>query len=234
MTDAIRRRRDRIGVCRTARWGQYESVTFADVRRPVLPLITTIPCRALDIGAGTGRDAAALAAMGHQVVAVEPVVAFRDRAARLHPSTRIEWVDDSLSDLAKLSGKGHFDLVLLTAVWMHLDPEQRQRGMTRVSGLLRGGGRGADASAGFLRSPRRDLDLARAFQGQLRGAGRCENSYRTVISTLRFRGSATSSSVGTTGSRSPRPAMVMRSRGMPSWTRSLRTRSARRRDSASL
>ena len=78
--------------------------------------------------------------MGHQVVAVEPVVAFRDRAARLHPSTRIEWVDDSLPDLAKLSGRGPFDLVLLTAVWMHLDPEQRQRGMTRVSGLLRGGG----------------------------------------------------------------------------------------------
>src|SRR5215470_17201361 len=91
--------------------GQYESVTFVDVHARVLHLIPTIPCRALDVGAGTGRDAAVLAAMGHQVVAVEPVVAFRDRAARLHPSPRIEWVDDLLPDLAKLSGKGPFDLV---------------------------------------------------------------------------------------------------------------------------
>ncbi len=119
---------------------QYESVTFADVHRPVLHLIPTVPGFVLDIGAGTGRDAAALAAMGHSVVAVEPVPAFRDRGATLHPSTRIEWLDDSLPDLASVSGTRRFDLILLTAVWMHLDPEQRQRGMRRISGLVRGWG----------------------------------------------------------------------------------------------
>jgi hypothetical protein len=39
---------------------------------------------------GTGRDAAALAAMGRRMVAVERTIAFRDRAALLHPSPRIE------------------------------------------------------------------------------------------------------------------------------------------------
>ena len=119
---------------------QYESVSFADVHRPVLHLLPTVPCRVLDIGAGTGRDAAALASMGHQVLAVEPSVAFRERAANLHPSARIEWVDDTLPDLARIPVEAVFDLVMLTAVWMHLDLEQRQRSMTRVSGLLRPGG----------------------------------------------------------------------------------------------
>jgi protein-L-isoaspartate O-methyltransferase len=35
----------------------------------------------LDIGSGTGRDAAGLAAMGHSVVAVEPTAELRIGAA---------------------------------------------------------------------------------------------------------------------------------------------------------
>ena len=69
---------------------------------PVLHLLPTVPSDVLDIGAGTGRDAAALAGMGHRVVAVEPTVALRDRAALLHPSPRIEWIEDYLPRLARL------------------------------------------------------------------------------------------------------------------------------------
>ena len=36
---------------------QYESRTFADVHKSILHLIPTTPCRVLDVGAGTGRDA---------------------------------------------------------------------------------------------------------------------------------------------------------------------------------
>jgi protein-L-isoaspartate O-methyltransferase len=57
---------------------RYESISFADCHRPVLHLIPRLPGRILDIGAGTGRDAAALAEMGHTVLAVEPTAAFRD------------------------------------------------------------------------------------------------------------------------------------------------------------
>ena len=60
---------------------QYESVRFVDVHGPVLHLFPTVPSDVLDIGAGTGRDAAALAGMGHRVVAAEPTAALRDRAA---------------------------------------------------------------------------------------------------------------------------------------------------------
>jgi SAM-dependent methyltransferase len=121
---------------------QYEGVSFADVHRDVLHLIPAIPGRVLDIGAGTGRDAAALAAVGHSVLAVEPTAAMRAHGAALHPSPRITWLDDSLPDLARLGPDmaASFDLVMLTAVWMHLDAAQRRRAMPRVAGLPRAGG----------------------------------------------------------------------------------------------
>jgi SAM-dependent methyltransferase len=53
----------------------------------------------------------------------------------------IEWLDDSLPDLAAVRArKEAFDLVMLTAVWMHLDEAQRQRAMPNVSALVRNGG----------------------------------------------------------------------------------------------
>ena len=120
---------------------QYESITFVEAHAPYLHLIPAAPARVLDIGAGTGRDAAALAEMGHQVVAAEPTAEMRAHAARLHTSPRIEWVDDSLPDLAVLTARGDtFDLVMMTAVWMHLDDDQRRRAMPSVARLVRPGG----------------------------------------------------------------------------------------------
>jgi hypothetical protein len=62
-------------------------------------------------------------------------------AMALHPSTRIEWLDDSLPDLALVRARGApFDLVMLTAVWMHLDAAQRRQAMPNVAALARPGG----------------------------------------------------------------------------------------------
>lgn len=120
---------------------QYDSVPFADLHRQVLHLIPSVPGLVLDIGSGTGRDAAAFAAMGHGVVAVEPTAELRMRAAALHPSSQIEWLDGSLPNLTCLNGRSEgFDVVMLTAVWMHLDKQQRQQAMPRVACLVRKGG----------------------------------------------------------------------------------------------
>jgi SAM-dependent methyltransferase len=120
---------------------QYESLSFADVHRHLLHLLPRPPAHVLDIGAGTGRDAAGLADLGHFVTAAEPTAALRLRAQQLHPSPRIEWIDDSLPDLLVLSSRGQtFDVVMLTAVWMHLDATERVRAMPTVAGLLRTGG----------------------------------------------------------------------------------------------
>src|SRR5690606_9625022 len=117
---------------------RYESVHFEDVHGDVLALLPQPPAQALDIGAGTGRDAAALAARGYQVTAVEPTPEFRAIGRRLHKDATIAWIDDALPDLAAV--EGGFDLILLSAVWMHLDAAQRAAAMVRVAGLLRGNG----------------------------------------------------------------------------------------------
>lgn len=118
--------------------GPYETITFEDVHADVLHLLPISPCRVLDIGAGTGRDAAALAERGHAVTAVEPTPELRNHSKAVHAAWPITWIDDSLPDLALVQGA--FDLVMLTGVWMHLDLGQRQRAMPRVAGLVAPGG----------------------------------------------------------------------------------------------
>lgn len=121
---------------------QYESVDFADIHRARLHLYPASPAAVLDIGAGTGRDAAALAALGHRVTAVEPTPELRAVAARLHPRAGIRWIADALPALPALSAEGEqYDLILLTAVWMHLTPAERPPAMGAVARLLAPGGR---------------------------------------------------------------------------------------------
>ncbi len=120
---------------------RYEGIPATHAHRAVLHLIPSAPSSVLDIGSGTGRDAAWLASGGHRVVAVEPTDVMRLRAMALHPSPRIEWLNDSLPDLALLRSRGErFDLVMLTAVWMHLDEGERRRAMPNLAALVRPAG----------------------------------------------------------------------------------------------
>jgi SAM-dependent methyltransferase len=100
------------------------------------------PGLACDIGAGSGRDANWLADRGWDVVAVEPSSEMRVLAeSRSHPN--VTWLDDSLPRLDKLRAFGHrFDLVLLSAVWMHLPPEKaaRERAFRILTELLKPAG----------------------------------------------------------------------------------------------
>jgi len=116
---------------------RYEGIDFAAKHGAVLPLLPAAPASAIDIGAGTGRDAAWLAERGYRVVAVEPTEAMRSRGIALHPTPAIEWIDDSLPALHRVvAQRRRFDLVMLTAVWMHLDAEERRIAMANVAALL--------------------------------------------------------------------------------------------------
>ncbi|MFJ8040100.1 class I SAM-dependent methyltransferase [Kitasatospora sp. NPDC096147] len=112
---------------------QYEEVGFEQLHGELLHLLPERPVRVLELGAGTGRDAAWLAARGHLVTAVEPVVELR-----VHERPGITWVVDELPGLASVAGE--FELVTAVAVWMHLDPAERRAAMRRVAGLLAPGG----------------------------------------------------------------------------------------------
>lgn len=99
------------------------------------------PGLACDIGAGTGRDADWLAEKGWEVIAVEPESNFRERAKEVaHPS--VVWLDDKLPELSKLRKLNRqFNLILISAVWMHIPGSKRERAFRILTNLLAPGGR---------------------------------------------------------------------------------------------
>lgn len=120
---------------------QYEAIPFVKRHEAELHLLPTAPSRILDIGAGTGVDAAWFAEQAHSVLAVEPTAEFLTAAMRLHPSPLIEWLDDTLPGLERVLSRGQrFDVVMLSAVWMHLDETERSAGMPKLASLLAPGG----------------------------------------------------------------------------------------------
>ncbi|MCA8900498.1 MAG: methyltransferase domain-containing protein [Hyphomonas sp.] len=121
---------------------RYEKRDPADVHAPWAEFMPRPPARILDIGAGTGRDAAWFARLGHSVLAVEPVDELRAGAAKLHPEPEITWLADSLPELTATRARNEtFDMILMHAVWMHLSEAERLVGMAHVASLLKPGGR---------------------------------------------------------------------------------------------
>ena len=116
---------------------QYQSLTFEQVHSHWLPHLDKITSLALDVGAGSGRDALALAELGWDVVAVEPAVELRRLSESATAHRSIQWVDDALPDLSEIRKLSYrFDLVLVSAVWMHLPPIHRERAFWILTELL--------------------------------------------------------------------------------------------------
>ncbi|WP_457492383.1 class I SAM-dependent methyltransferase [Tardiphaga sp. P5_C7] len=118
---------------------RFNAISSADLFKPVIDLMPLTRVRAVDIGAGTGRDAEWLASAGHTVWAVEPVREFR-QAGIATLQSGIEWIDDTLPELTNTKRLGGFDLVVLSAVWQHLDDAQRIVAMRSLAELTLPGG----------------------------------------------------------------------------------------------
>ena len=116
----------------------YEAVDFAHAYPFLVDRLQQGGLSIVDIGSGTGRDAGWLASHGHSVIAVEPSDGMRNLAERLHPQNGIVWVSGQLPKLEhqKLQD-GHFDLVLVNAVWMHVAPVNRAEALVRIGNLLK-------------------------------------------------------------------------------------------------
>ena len=96
---------------------------------------------ALDVGAGSGRDAAWLTSLGFDVIAAEPASWMRDCGQRLHSDVPIRWLNDRLPALDATHALGlSFDLILLSAVWQHVAPSDRPRAFRKLATLLKPGG----------------------------------------------------------------------------------------------
>lgn len=113
----------------------YEATSFEAVHEGVLDLLPPVGASVLDVGAGSGRDAAALAARGYMVTAVEPSAGLRQEALARHPGTGVCWIDDALPRLSKVDSR-QFDLILASAVWMHLAQKDRSPALGRLAGIL--------------------------------------------------------------------------------------------------
>ena len=118
----------------------YESISPEALFAPVAAFLPQAGESVVDIGAGTGRDAAWLGTRGCPVLAVEPVAAFREAGRALHPA--VAWFDDALPSLPRLAERGErFDVVMVTAVWHHVEPAHRDLAMARLRALVVPGGR---------------------------------------------------------------------------------------------
>jgi SAM-dependent methyltransferase len=134
---------------------QYLSKSFEEVHKSwsqFLPsIIKKSNSRILDLGAGSGRDAkylAELAAKTHnkenniQILAVEPAQDLSLVGQRTTQGLNVKWIDDSLPALSKVTQQEiSFDLILLSAVWMHIPPSDRARSIRKLANLLKPGGK---------------------------------------------------------------------------------------------
>jgi 2-polyprenyl-3-methyl-5-hydroxy-6-metoxy-1,4-benzoquinol methylase len=119
---------------------QYESGKFDEIHRSWLHHLPPTGASVVDIGSGSGRDACALCKRGFVVSAVEPSSDMIAEAKLLHRSSNIEWIQDHLPCLKRLvSSHRTFDLLLLSAVWMHLDAESRDVAMGTLPSLMNPG-----------------------------------------------------------------------------------------------
>ena len=111
---------------------------FEEVHRHVLHLIPADPARILDVGSGPGHDAATLAVRGHAVTAVEPTPELREGARALYRHLPIDWVDDSLPSLGRLTGArpSPFRFILVEGVWAHLTAPERRDALPVLARLL--------------------------------------------------------------------------------------------------
>lgn len=114
----------------------YEAIDIGLFYQGVMDLFLQTQSRIIDIGAGTGRDAAWLADWGHEVTAVEPVKKLSEAGKQLHEQQNIVWVDDSLPNLAKIPNENQFELVLLAGVWQHLNDGEREIAIRKISKII--------------------------------------------------------------------------------------------------
>src|SRR5699024_9312049 len=116
-------------------------------RGVIEPWARSISGRILDVGAGTGRWSGHLAALGHDVVGLEPAPEFVEIARRAHPT--VEFRQAAIADL-----EGTTELWSGILAWyslIHVTPDELPRVLSVLRRALDDGG---SLLASFFSGPR--------------------------------------------------------------------------------
>jgi SAM-dependent methyltransferase len=139
---------------------QYEHGRPGYSREAILWLLGSQPLEVLDLGAGTGKLSAAIAAAGHSVIALEPLAQMREFLTAKLPGVRV--LDASAEEIPLESAS--VDAVLAGAAFHWFDQTRALPEILRVlrdPGILGLLGNGFDRSVGWV-----------AHLGDLLGPGR--------------------------------------------------------------
>ncbi|MFA0086365.1 methyltransferase domain-containing protein [Vibrio sp. 10N.261.51.F12] len=115
---------------------QYNVLDFDKVHsawKPYWPLAGDV---VLDVGAGSGRDAKWMMEQGAEVFALEPCKELL-AIGKAFSGPKVTWIEDELPSLNQIQSLGiRFNVILVSAVWMHIAPSARSRAFRKLSNLL--------------------------------------------------------------------------------------------------
>lgn len=115
----------------------YEALGFEEVHPFLVKLLSkTHNKKILDVGSGTGRDSAWMKNAGHTVTAIEPSEKMLALAKVIHKNIDIEWKMDALPIFETFDASSHFDVIVASAVWMHVHPDDRSAAFSKLVSLL--------------------------------------------------------------------------------------------------
>jgi SAM-dependent methyltransferase len=118
----------------------WDSIDRAAFHSDILPAIDAKAAgrrlNVLDIGAGSGADAAMLAERGHHVLAIDPSEKLLDHARATFAHPDIEYLQDELPAMEAVKARSEkFDVVFLSAVWQYIPPNQWKESLETIRDL---------------------------------------------------------------------------------------------------
>ena len=121
---------------------RYERAEVANLHQRLLHTFSP-GAQLLEIGCGSGREAAFLCAQGYEVQGIEPAPAMIDRALYLHPELEGRLFQGSIPDElpAPIVQNEHYNGTYAVASLMHLSKEQLQPTFENLHRLLKQDGR---------------------------------------------------------------------------------------------
>jgi protein-L-isoaspartate O-methyltransferase len=121
---------------------QYNALDRAKVHADLLALLPEgQSLKVLDIGAGSGADAAMFADLGHSVTATEPAAALQKIGRDVFKNKDIKWNSDILPEMgAQSKAAAPFDVVISVGVLQYIEEKKRLSSLSRMFSLVAKGG----------------------------------------------------------------------------------------------